>query len=305
MGNFINKTAGSLSGGNKRKLCVAIALIGNPPLVFLDEPSTGMDPVAKRFMWGVINRVATERKMCSIILTTHSMEEAEALCGRIGIMVGGRLRCLGSSQQLKARHGDGYAVEVRLAAIQEEAIQAVMRAMVVAGAGEFVQSNSFAEIAARLGDAQRVTQISEMGTGWTLLAAWRKAATSGGGIPLRVIAEWWAGEQRVIDLVAYFCGVSASDVTGAATSSSSMKLLTGGVFPRSMMSERQGNLIRFKVPNTGAKLADLFRAIEVAKVRTGIQFEASLGQTTLENIFVAFAAEQEEERGVARGMTRT
>ena len=56
-----------------------------------------MDPVARRFMWSVISRVATERKQCSIILTTHSMEEVEALCSKIGIMVGGRLRCLGSA----------------------------------------------------------------------------------------------------------------------------------------------------------------------------------------------------------------
>jgi ATP-binding cassette, subfamily A (ABC1), member 3 len=65
---FEHKLAGRLSGGNKRKLGVAIALIGNPPIVFLDEPSTGMDPVARRFMWSVISKVATQNKSCSIIL---------------------------------------------------------------------------------------------------------------------------------------------------------------------------------------------------------------------------------------------
>ena len=69
---FENKLAGRLSGGNKRKLGVANALVGDPPIIFLDEPSTGMDPVARRFMWSVIARVATERKQCSIILTTHN-----------------------------------------------------------------------------------------------------------------------------------------------------------------------------------------------------------------------------------------
>ena len=59
---FRNFLAGTLSGGNKRKLSVAIAMIGNPPIVFLDEPSTGMDPEARRFMWNVISRIATERK---------------------------------------------------------------------------------------------------------------------------------------------------------------------------------------------------------------------------------------------------
>ena len=70
---FANKKAGTLSGGNKRKLSVAIATIGDPQIIFLDEPSTGVDPVARRFMWRVIARIATEQKLASIILTTHSM----------------------------------------------------------------------------------------------------------------------------------------------------------------------------------------------------------------------------------------
>ena len=77
---YANKTAGSYSGGNKRKLQVAIALIGNPPVVFLDEPSAGMDPEARRFMWKIIDRISTFKKQSSVLLTTHSMEEAEGLC---------------------------------------------------------------------------------------------------------------------------------------------------------------------------------------------------------------------------------
>ena len=94
---YENKLAGTYSGGNKRKLSVAIAMLGNPPIVFLDEPSTGiiykstellgMDPKARRFMWDVISRIATKRKRSSIILTTHSMEEAEALSTKIAIQV--------------------------------------------------------------------------------------------------------------------------------------------------------------------------------------------------------------------------
>lgn len=82
---FENKLAGTYSGGNKRKLSVAIAMLGNPPTVSLDEPSTGMDPAARRFMWSVISRISTKRKSSSVILTTHSMEEAEALSTRIAI----------------------------------------------------------------------------------------------------------------------------------------------------------------------------------------------------------------------------
>ncbi|KAJ1435102.1 P-loop containing nucleoside triphosphate hydrolase protein, partial [Ochromonadaceae sp. CCMP2298] len=103
LSDFEDKTAGALSGGNKRKLSVAVATIGEPSIVFLDEPSTGMDPVARRC---VCVCVCVESQ-CSVILTTHSMEEAEALCTRIGVMVDGRLQCLGSAQHLKARFGNG------------------------------------------------------------------------------------------------------------------------------------------------------------------------------------------------------
>lgn len=94
--NYRNKQAGTYSGGNKRKLSVAIAMIGNPAIVFLDEPSTGMDPDARRFMWSVISRISTKRKKSSIILTTHAMEEAEALSSRIAIQVNGDFKCIGS-----------------------------------------------------------------------------------------------------------------------------------------------------------------------------------------------------------------
>jgi len=73
---YANRYAGTYSGGNKRKLSVAIAMIGEPSIVFLDEPSTGMDPVARRFMWDVITDIVTKRERCSLILTTHSMEGA-------------------------------------------------------------------------------------------------------------------------------------------------------------------------------------------------------------------------------------
>lgn len=93
-----NKPAGTLSGGNKRKLSVANAIVGDPPIILLDEPSAGMDPEARRFMWSVVAKISQQAKKSSVILTTHSMEEAEALSTKMGIMVrGGIFRCLGSS----------------------------------------------------------------------------------------------------------------------------------------------------------------------------------------------------------------
>ena len=111
---FKNKESGRLSGGNKRKLSVAIAIICNPPIILLDEPSTGMDPEARRYMWGVIHRMSLNRKKSSIIMTTHSMEEAETLCKRIAIMVDGQFKCLGTSDEIKEKYGYGYEINLQI-----------------------------------------------------------------------------------------------------------------------------------------------------------------------------------------------
>ncbi|XP_040989213.1 ABC transporter A family member 2-like isoform X2 [Juglans microcarpa x Juglans regia] len=101
--------AGSYSGGMKRRLSVAIALIGDPKLVILDEPTTGMDPITRRHVWDIINEAKKGR---AIVLTTHSMEEADILSDRIGIMAKGRLRCIGTSIRLKSRFGTGFIANV-------------------------------------------------------------------------------------------------------------------------------------------------------------------------------------------------
>ena len=97
--------AKNLSGGNRRKLSVAIALIGGSKLVLLDEPTSGMDLSARRKLWNMLKNYKHNR---IIILTTHYMDEADILGDRIGIMTGGQLICLGSSLFLKNRFGVGY-----------------------------------------------------------------------------------------------------------------------------------------------------------------------------------------------------
>ena len=109
---FRNISTFKLSGGNKRKLSFAIATLGNPALVFLDEPSSGMDPESRRFMWNAISKFSGKNSKNSVILTTHLMEEAEALGTRLGIMVNGSFHCLGNTQYLKKRFGKGYELEI-------------------------------------------------------------------------------------------------------------------------------------------------------------------------------------------------
>ncbi|KAL4240022.1 ATP-binding cassette sub- A member 12 [Mactra antiquata] len=103
-----NKLVKSCSGGMKRRLSLAIALLGDPAVVLLDEPTTGMDPKAKRLVWNCLQEAKQNGQ--AIILTSHSMEECDILCDNIGIMVNGELKCLGSSQHLKQKFGDGYTV---------------------------------------------------------------------------------------------------------------------------------------------------------------------------------------------------
>lgn len=106
------------SGGMKRRLSLACAMIGDPQIVFLDECSTGVDPVARREIWELVSEMVAGKGIApedrtSVILTTHSMEECEALCPKIGIMANGRLRALGSAQHLKNKFGRGYQVELK------------------------------------------------------------------------------------------------------------------------------------------------------------------------------------------------
>ncbi|KAF8399433.1 hypothetical protein HHK36_015298 [Tetracentron sinense] len=95
-GGVGDKQAGKYSGGMKRRLSVAISLIGDPKVVYMDEPSTGLDPASRNNLWNVVKRAKQDR---AIILTTHSMEEAEVLCDRLGIFVDGSLQCIGNPKE--------------------------------------------------------------------------------------------------------------------------------------------------------------------------------------------------------------
>ncbi|XP_031638209.1 ATP-binding cassette sub-family A member 3-like, partial [Contarinia nasturtii] len=108
----LNKKISEYSGGNKRKVSTAIALIGDPVVIYLDEPSSAMDAGAKRLLWQCLSKVRSSGK--SIILTSHSMEECEALCTRLAIMVNGELKCLGSTQHLKNKFSKGFWLTIKM-----------------------------------------------------------------------------------------------------------------------------------------------------------------------------------------------
>jgi len=104
-----DRKAGTYSGGMKRRLSVAISTIGDPKIVFMDEPTTGMDPLNRRHVWAFIEKFKRGRV---IVLTTHSMEEADILGDQIAIMALGKLRAIGAPIRLKSKYGAGYRVSL-------------------------------------------------------------------------------------------------------------------------------------------------------------------------------------------------
>ncbi|XP_052725628.1 ABC transporter A family member 7 isoform X3 [Vigna angularis] len=119
-GGVADKQVGKYSGGMKRRLSVAISLIGDPKIVYMDEPSSGLDPASRKRLWSVVKHAKQNR---AIILTTHSMEEAEALCDRLGIFVNGSLQCVGNAKELKARYGGTYVLTVTTSSEHEKDVE--------------------------------------------------------------------------------------------------------------------------------------------------------------------------------------
>lgn len=114
---YRNTKSKHLSGGWKRKLSIAMAIIGEPKVLFLDEPTLGLDVLARRELWKIIN---TLKKSMTIVLTTHYMEEAESLADRIAIMINGRIVRLGTLAELEQETGKKGLEEVFVAVAEED-----------------------------------------------------------------------------------------------------------------------------------------------------------------------------------------
>jgi len=122
----------NLSGGNKRKLTFAIALMNKPSLLLLDEPSTGVDPESRRIMWKNINELSNTGHQYNMILTTHSIEEAEILCDRVSWLKKGNFVCIGNPEQLKLKYSNGYKLHIKFldTVVNREDVARLTRQMV-------------------------------------------------------------------------------------------------------------------------------------------------------------------------------
>lgn len=110
---YADKTTETYSGGNKRKLSLVLAIIGHPKVLLLDEPTSGVDPSSRRKIWNMLGMIRNQFG-CSIVMTSHSMQECESICSRIGIMVAGQFRCLGSVQHLRNKYGQGFTLMIKI-----------------------------------------------------------------------------------------------------------------------------------------------------------------------------------------------
>jgi len=116
LGPILARRAGKLSGGWQRRLSIAMALIARPEILFLDEPTLGLDVLARAELWDVVRQL---KGQITVILTTHYLEEAEALSDRVGIMKDGRLLALGTPEELKRQAGCDRFEDAFIAMVRE------------------------------------------------------------------------------------------------------------------------------------------------------------------------------------------
>lgn len=114
-----DKTTETYSGGTKRKLSLGLAIIGLPEVIILDQPTSGVDPKSRRMIWKII-LIAKQLLKKSLLISSHNMNECEALCDRIAIMVNGQFYCLDSLQNLGSKFGQGYTLIVKMNQTNEE-----------------------------------------------------------------------------------------------------------------------------------------------------------------------------------------
>ncbi len=113
------RKAGRLSGGWQRRVSIAMALVGEPKIIFLDEPTLGLDVIARHELWSVISSL---KGKSTVVLTTHYMEEAEALSDRIGIMKDGKLLAVGTAEELKKKSGTDDFESAFVSIVKEDAV---------------------------------------------------------------------------------------------------------------------------------------------------------------------------------------
>lgn len=288
------------SGGMKRRLSLACATIGQPNIVFLDECSTGVDPLTRRDIWQLVSDMVVGTgslgaQQPAVILTTHSMEECEALCPRIGIMANGQLRCIGSAQHLKSKFGKGYQLEVKVKHVnrsdtdfQQNMNEILERYDLTAGAtatlsnkdADSMKDNAHHELYFNVDEAKFALDLLSGDDSLSKMVesshpigfvVWKEASTSPPGIHLSTLVMFATCELRMRHLDRFM----------------------NQSFPKNVLRERQDTKARYEVDCDGMKISSMFAYIEANKDILRLS-DYSVSQTSLEQVFNMHAAEAEK-----------
>jgi ATP-binding cassette subfamily A (ABC1) protein 3 len=278
-----DRLSAGYSGGMKRRLSLACATIGRPQILFLDECSTGVDPVARREIWQLISDMVSggnvpEAERTSVILTTHSMEECEALCPRIGIMANGRLRCLGSAQHLKSKFGQGYQIELKVSVIDRQDDDYVANTEALVQAKGAASTANAEELFFNLDEALAALRTL---TGDDFLSDMVNADDPVG-------YTVWKDASSVV-------GILADSLTAFATSEMRMRNVDNflkDTYPSRVLRERQDSKARYEVDSKDIRISGIFASIEENKEKLRLS-DYGVSQTSLEQVFNMHAAEAE------------
>jgi ATP-binding cassette subfamily A (ABC1) protein 3 len=217
----------------------------------MDEPSSGMDPLARRYMWAVIQKIASEKRR-TIVITTHSMEEAEALSTKIAIMASGRFRCLGTVTELKNIYGAGFELDLRVQLPTESALEAVLVNWELAGEANMSRIDCLKKCEGHSTDRKETFEKELGGLNETINA--------------KVFAEWWVQEDFIDAVKAFIPRVVPGKVS---------------------VLDAVGRVLKFLIKECSSVL-DIFESIEQNKQQVNID-EYSITQYSLEQIFNDFA----------------
>ena len=277
LGEFENVLTRELSGGNKRKVSVAIAFLGNPPLIFLDEPTSGMDPDAKLYVRRAIMNLTRSSQQSSVVLTTHSMEEAENSTTKIAIMVDGKLQTVGSTPDIRRKYANGYEIEIKLELPTQEfynsGFEFARKHMGFLPAKEL----DAIELTGLLGIMNRPflkAHIAENASGAFIKSRFDQRLT----VPLHLILEW-------VDLT-----------TKIEVLRQAMWQYFGGTIIEIMHS-----YIKFRT-ETGQPISRMFNYLEGNRQELGIK-ECSFREISLEHIFVQFVRKAQRRYGNQRDIS--
>jgi ATP-binding cassette, subfamily A (ABC1), member 3 len=240
-------------------------------------------PVARREIWEMISAIVSDetiplKERPSIILTTHSMEECEALCPRIGIMANGRLRCLGSAQHLKNKFGQGYQVELRTHIVHTDDSDYTN----IAEKMNSWKQSPVPQLEDRTFKLHETLQVLEMISGDTYFSSMINSENSLG------YSIWRDAESE--------SGITLPSLAAFVTNEIRMKNLQSFLqhhFPRNVLRERQDLKVRYEVSSKDTKLSDIFQRIEENKESLWLA-DYGVSQTSLEQVFNMHAEEAEK-----------